>query len=133
MKEASEDQMKLLEMVRKLNARAEYARLAQIMLCEILPRINSTEFSAHLKRKGKLQEFKDVMETYEIYGAKHYARLDRNLKSSYFVQYMLGQAFILADKARGEAERSQEPNTKTEPKRTAKARRKTENLFTEQS
>jgi hypothetical protein len=45
MEECKEDLTRLLEMVRKLNARAEYARLAQVMLGEIMPRVKSEELA----------------------------------------------------------------------------------------
>ena len=85
------DMLQLMELVRKLNARQEYARLAQLMLAEIMARVDSESLQELLKKQGKMQLWADIMEACEIYGLKHYARSDKSLKQSYFLQYVMSQ------------------------------------------
>ena len=33
--------------------------------------------------------WQDIMEACEIYGLKHYARADKNLKNSFYLQYIM--------------------------------------------
>ena len=42
--------------------------------------------------------WQDIMEACEIYGLKHYARADKNLKHSFYLQYIMSQ-ITLQDQA----------------------------------
>lgn len=106
-----------MELVRKLNARQEYARLAQLMLAEVMARVDVDTLQALLKKQGKGKLWGDLMEACEIYGLKHYARADKNLKQSYFLQYVMSQITLQADSV-------QPPIKKRDAKHATKA-----NLF----
>lgn len=81
-----EDKKKLLETIKKLNARQQYASMAQVLLKEILPRFNSDELVDEFRESGGLKE---MIEATTMYSDKHYSRADRNLKSVYYVNYVL--------------------------------------------
>ncbi len=89
LKEVKGDICRLLETVKKLSARQEYSKLANMMLQEILPRFNADTLAEELKAQNKIKLFQDILETCDLYGLKHYARSDRNLKSSFYVSYVL--------------------------------------------
>ena len=67
MRECKDDLTRLLEMIRKLNARAEYARLAQVMLGEMMPRIKAEDLAEQLKKNNKTQLFRELIEACEVY------------------------------------------------------------------
>jgi len=80
LKEVKGDICQLLDMTRKLNARQEYARLAQIFISEIFARIDVDKLAEDLKKDNKTKKWTELVETCEIYGLKHYARADKSLK-----------------------------------------------------
>lgn len=65
--------------------------------------------------------WQDIMEACEIYGLKHYARADKNLKHSFYLQYIMSQ-ITLQDQAESKTEIS--TKNKRDTKRNLKA-----NLF----
>ena len=67
MRECKDDLTRLLEMIRKLNARAEYARLAQVMLGKMMPRIKAEDLAEQLKKNNKTQLFRELIEACEVY------------------------------------------------------------------
>ena len=60
--------------------------MAQVLLKEVLPHFNADDLMEQFKESGGL---KDILEATEIYSRKHYERADRNLKSVYYVNYVL--------------------------------------------
>jgi len=79
-----EDTKKLLDVVKRLNARQEFANLSQIMMQEMLPRIDLEKFTE------ESQSIKELLNSTELYSAKHFQRADRCLKQSYYVHFVLG-------------------------------------------
>lgn len=65
--------------------------------------------------------WQDIMEACEIYGLKHYARADKNLKNSFYLQYIMSQ-ITLQDQAESKTEIS--TTKKRDTKKNMKA-----NLF----
>jgi hypothetical protein len=51
-----------------------------MLIAEIFSRIDAEELLSELKKQGKVKLWQEVMEACEIYGLKHYARADKNLK-----------------------------------------------------
>ena len=98
-----EDKKKLFDIIKKLNARQEYAFMAQVLLRELLPRFSPDELVEEFKQAGG--GLKGLLEATEMYSAKHYTRVDRNLKRTFYVQYVLSQMTLLDDK---KLEKSQE-------------------------
>jgi len=81
-----ENKLKLFDTIKKLNARQQYASMAQVLLKEILPRFNTDDLCDAFKESGGLKE---MIEATTMYSDKHYSRADRNLKSVYYVNYVL--------------------------------------------
>ena len=96
-----EDKKKLFEMIKKLNARQQYASMAQVLLRELLPRFEASELMEEFKQSGG--GLKSILEATEMYSDKHYTRADRNLKRTFYVQYVLSQMTLLEDKNMGKA------------------------------
>ena len=96
-KEIKGDYCRILELIRKLNARQEFSRLAQMLLSEVLSRVDAESLHEAAKAAGKQKLLEDIIEACEIYGLKHYARADKNLKQSYYVQYVISQMTLQAD------------------------------------
>lgn len=124
-----EDKKRLFDMVKKLNARQEFAAMAQVLLRELLPRFSPEELMDEFKKAGG--GLKDMLIATEMYSGKHYTRVDRNLKRSYYVQFVLSQMTLLEDKKLDSKE--EKP---VERKRDKKSKRKKEeskraNLFAE--
>lgn len=67
------------------------------MLAEIMTRVDIDSLQTLLKKQGKVKLWGDIMEACEIYGLKHYARTDKSLKQSYFLQYVMSQITLQAD------------------------------------
>ena len=89
-----EDKRKLLETIKKLNTRQQYASMAQVLLKEILPRFSAEELVEQFRENGGLKE---MIEATEMYSSKHYTRTDKNLKSVYYVNYVLSQMTLQED------------------------------------
>ena len=51
-----------------------------------MPHFNADDLMEQFKESGGLKE---ILEATEIYSRKHYERADRNLKSVYYVNYVL--------------------------------------------
>ena len=62
-----------------------------MLLSEVVFRVNADVLIENAKASGKTSLVKEVLEACEIYGLKHYARSDKNLKQSYYVQYVMSQ------------------------------------------
>jgi len=89
-----QDKKKLLETVKKLNARQEYAQLAQTLLSEILPRFDYDELIEEFKETNLLR---DLLEVTAMYAAKHYNRVDGNLKRTFYLNYVVSQMSLQAE------------------------------------
>ena len=74
-------------MVKKLNARQEYASMAQVMLRELLPRFSPEELMDEFRQAGG--GLKEMLEATDMYTSKHYSRCDRHLKHTFYVHYVL--------------------------------------------
>lgn len=72
-----EDKEKLFELIKKLNARQQYAALAQKLLAEIWPRFTPDEIIEAFKDTKQLTE---LVEPMLMYSEKHYGRSDKSLK-----------------------------------------------------
>jgi hypothetical protein len=60
-----------------------------MLLSEVLCRVSADSLNDAAKAAGKSKLLSEIMEACEIYGLKHYARADKNLKQSYYVQYVM--------------------------------------------
>ena len=60
-----------------------------MLLSEVLSRVNADSLHEAAKASGKQKLLDEIIEACEIYGLKHYSRADRNLKQSYYVQYVM--------------------------------------------
>ena len=125
LKEVNNDVCKLLDLVRKLNARQEYARLAQMMLGDIFSRVDPDELLSALKKDSKVKHWEELMDSCEIYGLKHYARADKNLKQSFYLQYVMSQMTLQADTQKAK----EVPPRKKKRDAKAQAKREVKNLF----
>lgn len=67
-----------------------------MLLRELLPRFTAEELNDEFKEVGG--GLKQLVEATEVYSVKHYSRADRNLKRTYYVQYVLSQMTLLQDK-----------------------------------
>ena len=56
-----------------------------MLLSEVLCRVSADSLNDAAKAAGKSKLLSEIMEACEIYGLKHYARADKNLKQSYYV------------------------------------------------
>ena len=70
--------------------------MAQVLLRELLPRFSAEELMSEFKQAGG--GLKSLLEATEMYSGKHYTRADRNLKRTFYVQYVLSQMTLLEDK-----------------------------------
>ena len=70
--------------------------MAQVLLRELLPRFSAEELMTEFKQAGG--GLKSLLEATEMYSGKHYTRADRNLKRTFYVQYVLSQMTLLEDK-----------------------------------
>ena len=52
--------------------------------------MNPESLAAELKKENKTAHYKELMQACEVYGLKHYARADRGLKQSYYLNYLVG-------------------------------------------
>jgi alkylhydroperoxidase/carboxymuconolactone decarboxylase family protein YurZ len=81
---------RLIEVLRNLNSKHEYAQIAHALLAEILPRFNSEEYLETPEYKGASQkELKEALKVLTFYSEKHIDRAERGLKKSYFPDYVL--------------------------------------------
>jgi len=69
--------------------------MAQVLLRELLPRFEAGDLMTEFKASGG--GLKAILEATEIYSGKHYTRADRNLKRTFYVQYVLSQMTLLED------------------------------------
>ena len=67
--------------------------MAQTLLKELLPRFSAEELMSEFKKSGG--GLKGLLEAVEMYSGKHYSRVDRNLKRSFYVKFVLGQMTLL--------------------------------------
>ena len=91
-----EDKSRLFELIKKLNARQQYAHLAQKLLAQILPRFSPDELIDEFKESNVL---KDLLEATHLYSDKHYQRADKSLKQSYYLHFVIGQMTLQEDTA----------------------------------
>ena len=77
---------KLIDIVKKLNARQEFSNLSQLLLKEILPRLDTEQMQSE-----DLLEVKGLLNSTELYSHKHLARSNKSLKESYYVRFVMGQ------------------------------------------
>jgi len=82
-----EDKQKLFDMVKKLNARQEYASMAQVIMREVLPRFDIEQLVSEFKQSNVA--LKPILEAMTTYSGKHFTRADRNLKRTFYVRYVL--------------------------------------------
>ena len=87
----SENKVKFLTIVRNLNAKYEYSNLAQHLLTDILPQFDCESFLESIKSdEAKTpSDLKTLLESTLVYEDKHYTRVERQLRSSYFVDYII--------------------------------------------
>ena len=125
-------------MIKKLNARQQYASMAQVLLRELLPRFDIEELVAEFKEASVGGGLKNIIEALDMYSAKHFTRADRNLKRTFYVKYVLSQMTLIEDKKQLESQANIQtmPEIPSGRKRDKKAARKAErksktNLFKE--
>lgn len=97
---------KLIDVVKKLNARSEFSNLSQILLREILPRLDTENLESE-----DLTDVKGLLTSTELYSHKHLARSNKSLKESYYVRFVMGQLTLLTRKIEESkvAEKSKDP------------------------
>ncbi len=102
------------------------------MLRELLPRFDIEELVEEFKLAGG--GLKPILEAVDTYSGKHYNRADRNLKRTFYVNYVLSQMTLLEDKKldaqketeANKAETTAESTTKQQRKRDKKSEKKSE-------
>jgi len=74
-----------------LNAKYEYSSLAQHLLADILPQFDCQEFLDSIKSEESKTpaDLKALLESTVVYEDKHYSRVERQLRNSYFVDYII--------------------------------------------
>lgn len=82
---------KLIDIVKKLNARQEYSKLSQLMLKEILPKLDFEKLESE-----DIVDVKGMLSSTELYSHKHLARSNKSLKESYYVHFIMGQITLLS-------------------------------------
>jgi len=82
-----EDKKRLLEILRNLNSKSQYASLAQSLMAHVLPRFKSEEYLQDFKENA--QELKETLKVTLFYTQKHLEKADRNLKKSYYPGHIL--------------------------------------------
>ena len=68
-----------------------------MLLRELLPRFAADELVDEFKQEGGAAALKAILEATDTYSEKHYTRADRNLKRSFYVQYVLSQMTLECD------------------------------------
>ena len=79
---------KLLTLIRNLNAKYEYAHLAQYLMHEILPKFDLEGIKEQIS-KDPTFKVGALFESLRLYNEKHYTRMDKQLTNSYFVDYLV--------------------------------------------
>eukprot|EP00347_Sterkiella_histriomuscorum_P000004 403377554 len=90
-----EDKKRLLEIIRNLNSKSQYASLAQHILYTILPRFKTDEYVEEFK--ANQNELKDLLKILEFYSQKHLERSERGLKKAFYPTYVLSQMTLQDD------------------------------------
>lgn len=94
------DKVKLLTIIRNLNAKYEFAHLAQYMMTEILPKFQNYEFLSDMRKtasEGDQPDLKSLLEGTSVYQDKHYNRIQRHLRNSYFIDFVVSQMTLQED------------------------------------
>lgn len=91
-----QDKVKLLTIIRNLNAKYEYAHLAQYMMTEILPRFQNYEFLEDFRKDTDGPDLKTLLDSTFVYQDKHYNRISKHLRNSHFVDYIVSQMTLQA-------------------------------------
>jgi hypothetical protein len=93
-----ENRLKFLQMIRNLNARYEYAPIAQCLMLEILPSIDAFKYLEEAKKDEKFlgssdptDKLMEIMQGTLVYQDKHKKRVERQHRSAYFVDYIVSQ------------------------------------------
>lgn len=120
------DRVKLLTIIRNLNAKYEFAHLAQYMMTEILPKFQNYEFLQEMRKMasepGQPSDLKALLEGTSVYQDKHFKRISRHLRNSFFVDFVVSQMSLQAPEAERVEAVSQTLNKrqkKEESKKTA--------------
>ena len=95
-----QDRVKLLTIIRNLNAKYEYSHLAQYMLTQVLPKFQNYEFLQEMRKKasepGQPADLKSLLEATSIYQDKHLKRISKHLRNSYFIDFVVSQMQLQA-------------------------------------
>jgi hypothetical protein len=76
---------RLVEILRNLNSKHEYAPIAHALLSELLPRFRASEYLELPEFKGPAQsELKEAIKVMSFYSQKHVERAERSLKKAYY-------------------------------------------------
>jgi len=86
-----EDKVKVMEILRNLNTKYEYAQLAQYLMGSVLDRVDVDEFLKTYKAKKSTHDLKDTLQTTLTYTYKHQDRIERQVRNSYFLDYIVSQ------------------------------------------
>lgn len=83
---------RLIEVLRNMNSKHEFAQIAHALLNEILPRFSAEEYleTAEYKKAGH-NDLKEALKVMNFYSQKHVERAERGLKKAYFPDYVLSQ------------------------------------------
>lgn len=87
-----ENKKRLVEILKNMNSKHEYAQIAHALLNEILPRFNAEEYLESKEYRGTAQgELKEALKVMTFYSQKHVERAERGLKKAYYPEYVLSQ------------------------------------------
>ena len=100
-----EDKIKVMEILKNLNTKYEYAQLAQYLMGSVLDRVDVEEFLETYKKdeKKSTQDLKDNLSATLTYSYKHQDRFERQLRNSYFIEYIVSQMSLQEDVAVADA------------------------------
>ena len=125
-----QDRVKLLTIIRNLNAKYEYSHLAQYMLTQVLPKFQNYEFLQEMRKKasepGQPADLKSLLEATSIYQEKHLKRISKHLRNSYFIDFVVSQMQLQAPEE-APAQTEAKPNKRQLKEQSKKSA--TENLI----
>lgn len=125
------DKVKLLTIIRNLNAKYEFAHLAQYMMTEILPKFQNYEFLSDIRKtasEGDQPDLKSLLEGTSVYQDKHYTRIQRHLRNSYFIDFVVSQMTLQEDEKPKEATKPELKNKRQAKNEQKSGRRMSEDL-----
>ena len=94
------DFKRTLTIIRDLNTSNRYSRIAQEMLQFVLEGIdfeNLDEIKKNFQKGSEEISFNDMLEALLSYSERHFARIKKYVKKSFYVDYILKQSFLFTN------------------------------------